>query len=124
MNATSEADRAAAVARRDRWALSAALFLLGALYLLWFRDDRHAVAAWIVFAAPPLLLGIWNASGGSARSRFLAGVLALFWFSHGVMTAWADAAHRLHGSGALALAVVVVLSANAAGLRAKLLRRP
>ena len=110
-------------ARRDRWQLAAALGALGALYFVWFRDDRHAVAAWCVFAGPPLLLALWTAVGGSPRSRFLAGVFGLFWFSHGVMTAWADATHRAYALGAVALAVAIIFVANAAGLRAKLLRR-
>ena len=109
-------------ARNDRRVLGIALFALAAVFVLWYRDDRHAWTAWILFAAPPLLLGLRTVLGGGRLSRFLAGVLGLFWFSHGVMLAWADAAHRRFALAEVALAVTIIFAANAAGLRAKLLR--
>ena len=109
-------------AARDRILLSAALLALAALFALWFRDDRNVIAALVFFALPPLLLaiGVW-ARRGSAR--FWSGVIALGWFSHGVMIAWADAAQRRHALAEIALALFIVLVSSASGLRAKFGRR-
>ncbi len=64
-----------------------ALLAVALLYIAWFHDDRHAAAALLVFALPPLLLALpaWR---GGRRAAFWGGVLALFWFSHGVMVAY------------------------------------
>ena len=55
-----------------------ALLALAGLFVGWFHDDRHAAAALLVFALPPLLLAVpaWR---GGRRAGFWAGVLALFW---------------------------------------------
>ncbi|MEE7548878.1 DUF2069 domain-containing protein, partial [Xanthomonas sp. Kuri4-1] len=73
-------------ARAAHRMLVGALLALAALYAGWFHDDRHRLAALLVFALPPLLLAVlapWH-----RQARFWAGVLALGWFSHGVMSAW------------------------------------
>ena len=106
----------------DARALIAALLALAALYALWFWPDRHRLAALLVFALPPLLLALlaWR---GWRRAGFTAGVLALLWFSHGVMVAWTRAGERLPALLAAALAVAIVLLASLPGLRARLQRR-
>ena len=38
--------------------LALALLALAALYAAWFWHDRYAIAALLVFALPPLLLGV------------------------------------------------------------------
>ena len=38
--------------------LGIALLALAVLYMAWFHDDRHAAAALVVFALPPLLLAV------------------------------------------------------------------
>ena len=101
-----------------RIVLIVALLGLAALYALWFRDDRHRVAALLVFAVPPLLLA-FGAIAGRATARFWAGVFALGWFSHGVMSAWAHAGTRGYALAGIALSLVVVFASNAAGLRAR-----
>ena len=112
-------DRAAA---RDRILLSAALLALAALFALWSRDDRNVIAVLLVFALPPLLLaiGVW---ARRPSARFWSGVIALGWFSHGVMVAWADAAQRGHALAEIALALFIVFVSSASGLRAKFGRK-
>jgi uncharacterized membrane protein len=101
-----------------RRALPLVLLALAALYAAWFARDRHAPAALLVFALPPLLLALaaWR---GWAKAGFVAGVLALLWFSHGVMVAWTRAGERAPALLAVALAVAVVLLASVPGLRAR-----
>lgn len=108
--------------RIDRIVLVGALLGLAALYVLWFHADDDRIAALLVFALPPLLLAI----GVLARrntARFWAGVFALCWFSHGVMAAWTQAEHRGLALVEIALALIVVFSSNAPGLRARFGRK-
>ena len=104
--------------RNERILLAAALLGLAALYAVWFRDDAHRAAALLFFTLPPLLLCI-GVLLGRPTARFWSGVLALLWFSHGVMLAWAEADQRVYGLMEIALALAVVFYANAPGLRAK-----
>ena len=101
---------------------AAALLALAALFVLWFHDDKHAVAALLVFALPPLLLALpaWR---GGRRAAFWAGVLALFWFSHGVMVAWTRPPERLLAWLEIALSLLVIGASSWAGLRARFGRR-
>ncbi|AKC86044.1 DUF2069 domain-containing protein [Pseudoxanthomonas suwonensis] len=96
----------------------AALLALAALYALWFHDDRHAVAALLVFALPPLLLAVpaWR---GGRRAAFWAGVLALFWFSHGVMVAWTRPGELLFAWLEILLSLLVIGASSWPGLRAR-----
>ena len=102
----------------ERRLLLAALFGLVVLYALWFRHDHDRIAAWMVFGVPPLLLAL-GVLARRATARFWAGVFALAWFSHGVMSAWAHPEARVAGLIELVLALVVVFAANAPGLRAR-----
>src|SRR5690606_28080147 len=54
--------------------LGIALLALAVLYMAWFREDRHAAAALLVFALPPLLLAVpaWR---GGRKAAFWSGVL-------------------------------------------------
>ena len=99
-----------------------ALLALALLFALWFGRDKHAVAALLVFALPPLLLALpaWR---GGRRAAFWAGVLALFWFSHGVMVAWTRPPERLLAWLEIALALLVIGASSWAGLRARFGRR-
>ena len=118
-SAMSAFERAAA---RDRILLSIALVALAIVFWLWFRSDRNVVAALLFFALPPLLLalGVWTQRGSA---RFWSGVIALGWFSHGVMIAWADAAQRGYALAEIALALFIVFVSSASGLRAKFGKR-
>ncbi|MFZ5662576.1 MAG: DUF2069 domain-containing protein [Pseudomonadota bacterium] len=102
--------------------LVASLLALGALYLAWFAGRPYAAIAWSLLALPPLLLAVlvWR---GVQRAGFLAALLALLWFSHGVMEAWANAADRAWALAAVALSLLVVGAASAPGLRARFGRR-
>lgn len=102
----------------NRRPLALSLLALAVLYALWFARDKHAAAALLVFALPPLLLAIaaWR---GWPRTGIVAGVAALLWFSHGVMTAWVQPTDRPFAFVEIALSLVVVYAASIHGLRAR-----
>ncbi len=100
-----------------RRTLCVVLLALTVLYAGWFGYDRKWVAL-AVFALPPLWL-LRSTLHGNARSGFWAGVLALLWFSHGVMVAWTRPPERVFALGEAGLAVVIVLAASIPGLRAR-----
>ena len=103
---------------RARRLLCAALLALVALYAAWFGGQGQ----WItlgVFALPPLWFAIALVRGAGARTGFWAGVLALLWFSHGIMVAWTRPPERWFALGELALALAIVLATSLTGLRAR-----
>ncbi|MDO5505180.1 MAG: DUF2069 domain-containing protein [Pseudoxanthomonas suwonensis] len=102
---------------RHHLVLRIALLALTALYLAWRLPDGN----WTLLALtalPPLLLAIASIAG-MRSAGFWAGVLALLWFSHGVMVAWAHPGQRLFALLEIALALVVVFASSHAGLRAR-----
>jgi uncharacterized membrane protein len=104
----------------------AALLALVLLHALWFGGTLSGAAPqWValaVFALPPLLLALALPRYG-ARAAFWAGVVALLWFSHGVMVAWTRAPERWPALAEVALALVVVFAASIPGLRARFAKR-
>lgn len=104
-------------ARRDL-PLIATLAALAALYLWWFRADPHWLATLLVFVAPPFLLLIGVALQRPA-ARFWSSVLALFWFSHGVMSAWAHPSTTVLAWIEIALSLAVVTLVSLPGIRAR-----
>lgn len=103
--------------------LALSLFALASTYMLWFWNDRHAVAAILVFAIPPLLLAIvawrgWRPAGLSA------GLIALLWFSHGVIVAWTRPPERAFAFAEILLSLVIIYLASMPGLRARFKKRP
>jgi uncharacterized membrane protein len=108
--------------RAQKWTLPTVLLALAALFAVWFAHDRHWLASQLVFTAPPLLLALGVVTG-RGKAMFWAGVLALFWFSHGVMSAWShpETAHFAWLELLLALAVIGVSSAP--GLRRRFSKR-
>ena len=102
--------------------LFAALLMLGLLYAWWFRDDAYRTAAMVVFALPPLLMAalVWQGRRGAG---LISGLLALLWFSHGVLVAWVRPAELVPALLEVLLAVVVVLAASLPGLRARFARQ-
>ncbi len=101
--------------------LVVSLLALAALYALWF-GQRSEWAAVVIFGAPPLAFALSLLRNGGARAAFWAGVIALLWFSHGVMVAWTRPPERLHALVAIALSLVIVFSASIPGLRARFSR--
>jgi uncharacterized membrane protein len=101
--------------------LRVALLGLVLLYGAWFGGASQWVAL-AVFALPPLLLALVMPRHGS-RAGFWAGVLALLWFSHGVMVAWTRAPERWHALAEVALALAVVLAASIPGLRSRFAKK-
>ena len=106
----------------NRKPLAVALLALAALFVLWFARDEHVLTGLLVFASPPLLLAIaaWR---GWPRAGFVAGVLALFWFSHGVMQAWSEPVGRGFALIEIVLALAVVYTACIDGIRARFGRK-
>ena len=101
--------------------LALALFALTALYVAWFWQDRHALAALLVFALPPAVLGLlaWR---GWTRAGLSAGLVALLWFSHGVMVAWTRSPERAFACAEILLALAIIYLASMPGLRARFSR--
>lgn len=95
-----------------------ALFALSGLYVFWFANDPKPLAALLIFAVPPVLLAL-AAWAGSLRAAFWAAVLALAWFSHGVMVAWTRPQESQLASIEIMLALVVVFAASLPGLQAR-----
>ncbi len=98
--------------------LALALLALSALYAFWFLRPGETVAA-CVFGLPPLLLAFGAMRAGAARAACWAGLLALFWFSHGVMIAWSSPSERGLAWIEIALSLAIVALASQAGLRAR-----
>ncbi len=99
------------------------LALLGLVlsYGVWFARDAQWVALG-VFALPPLLLALAVPRAG-AHAGFWAGLMALLWFSHGVMVTWTRPPERVFALVEVALAVAVVFAASVPGLRARFGRK-
>lgn len=102
--------------------LAIALFALAAMYAAWFWHDRHALAAMLVFVLPPLLLAVlaWR---GWTRAGLSAGLVALLWFSHGVMVAWTRPQERAFAFAEILLTLVIISFASLPGLRARFSKR-
>lgn len=103
--------------RHSHAILVATLLALVAVYAGWFVPRGETVAL-VVFGVPPLLFAaaVWRRR---RQAPFWAGVLALAWFSHGIMVAWTRPGERGWALAETALALVVVLAASLPGLRAR-----
>ena len=102
--------------------LVATLLALAALFAAWFAPTPDPRVALAVFAVPPAILALahWR---GRRSAAFWAGVLALAWFSHGVMVAWTRPPERGLALAETGLALVVVVASSWRGLRARFTRR-
>lgn len=101
-----------------RRVLAVALLALATLYAAWFANDPHRIAAWLVFALPPLLLGL-GVLRGLRTAGFWAGTLSLGWFSHAVVVLYERPAMRGWGLAELVLALAILFAASLPGLRAR-----
>lgn len=102
--------------------LVAALAALAALFTVWFAPTAQPWVALAVFALPPALLAIGHWCG-RRTAGYWASVLALFWFSHGVMVAYSRPQERWFGLAELALALVIIFAASGPGMRARLAQK-
>ena len=102
----------------SRRVLLAALIALVGLYLLWFGRQPAPWVALAVFAGPPALLAMATLRG-ARTAGFWAGVLALAWFSHGIMVAWTRAPERVFAVLEIGLALLVVFAASLPGMKAR-----
>ena len=103
--------------------LALCLLALAVLFASWFVRGEHAATAVFVLVLPPLLLGLaaWR---DWPRAGFVAGVLALLWFSHGVMLAWSEPGQRLPAFAEIALALAIVYASSIDGVRARFGKKP
>lgn len=107
---------------RTRAVLAAMLVALGVLYAAWFAGGDDRVAAWLVFALPPLLLAV-AVLRGARTAGFWAGVFSLGWFSHAVVVLYERPAERGWASVELALALAILFASSLPGLRARFAKR-
>ncbi len=105
-----------------RQVMVVALLALSGLFIAWFGPQPSPLVSLVVFALPPLALAA-AALHGRRGASFWAGVLALGWFSHGVMVAYTRAPERGFALGEIALALVIVFAASLPGLRARFARK-
>ena len=105
----------------SRVILSLALFALSVLFALWFDGSEYRIALLAFFMPPPLLL-LAGVLARHAKASFWAGVLGLFWFSHGVMEAYALPDERGFAVGETILALVIVLASSWPGVGARFRR--
>lgn len=109
----------AAARPASRRILAVLLLALAGVFAAWFARDARALQALAVFALPPLLLAAGVAMG-RPTAPFWAGVLALGWFCHGTMLAWAGAgAGRAFALAEVGLALGIVFASSWPGLRAR-----
>ena len=81
------------------------------------HDGQVAFASLMSLPLTALVIGLWR---GRPAARFWSGVMALFYFCHGIAEAWAVPGNQLAGLVEAALSVLVVLASSWAGLRARL----
>ena len=107
----------------SRLVLAIALFALSVLFSLWFHESASRIALMVFFSLPPLLLLV-GVLRGNGKAVFWSGVLGLFWFSHGVMEAYAIPAERSYAVTELVLAIVIVVASSWPGLSGKFRKKP
>jgi uncharacterized membrane protein len=101
-----------------RRVLIISLITLTGVYLMWFGAAPVSWAALLVFALPSAVLAM-AALRGWRLAGFWAGVLALAWFSHGVMVAWTRPPERLFATAEIVLALAIVFAASLPGMKAR-----
>jgi uncharacterized membrane protein len=91
---------------------AAALVLLAALQILWHAWLAPPAGAQLLptlaVAVFPLLPGLWICLRNLRRGVLVGGIVSLFYFCHGVGSAWADARLRLPACLEVALTLIVI----------------
>ena len=87
----------------------AALILLQAAWYLWLAPpaNAHAELA-LLLVLPPLLLPLLALRTSSRRALLWVGIVALFYFCHGVVAAWVIPAARMPALTEVVLCVVLI----------------
>jgi hypothetical protein len=95
--------------------LSAMPLLLAAWYGAWFPPRALPVGFVLAVALAPALLALTACVADLRFGLLIGGIFSLFYFSHGVMEAWAAPAERLPALALalLAAAQIVLLGAGA-----------
>lgn len=96
--------------------LALALAGLTVLFAVWFHGDRHWLATQLIFTLPALLL-LLAVLARRRTAGFWSGVIALAWFSHGVMVAWSRPAEATQAWLEILLALLVIGASSLPGLR-------
>ena len=104
-----------------RRVLIVSLALLAMLYVAWFGSLDEWIAAGIF--AVPVLACLAGAAPARRTAGFWSGVLALAWFSPGVMVAWSRPPERGWALAEVALSLTIVIAGSLPGLRARFGRR-
>ena len=97
--------------------LTLALAALALVFVAWFGMRAEWVAV-VVFALP-VVACLAGVLAHRRAAGLWSGMLALLWFSHGVMVAWTRPGERGWALAEVALALVVIFSASLPGLRAR-----
>lgn len=106
-------------ARRVGFAAWAALIVLHVVWHAWWRPPMHLPVTWaLIIALLPLLLPLL-ALRTPTRALLLIGMVALFYFCHGVSEAWTSTYARLPALLEIVLTVVLIGSIGAAVQRRK-----
>ena len=94
-----------------------ALVTLHLVWHLWLAPPRTLPVAFVLALAPgPLLIAGLVMLANLRRGLFWAGFIALAYFSHGIMEAWASPDLRALAHAEWVLATLLVLAVGAAGL--------
>lgn len=89
------------------------LIVLQPVWHLWLAPDPHVpLAAMLVLSLVPLLLPLL-AIRRPPRALLWAGIVALFYFSHGVAEAWSVPAERLPAIVQIGLSLLLILALGA-----------
>lgn len=86
-----------------------ALILVQPLWYLWLAPPTGG-SPWLAlaFTVPPLLLPALALRRSTRRALLWAGVVALFYFAHGVTAAWAEPTARLPALLETAVTLIVI----------------
>lgn len=89
-----------------------ALALLALLEILWhgWLAPPAKVQLWstLAVAVVPLLPALWTSLRNLRRGVLIGGIVCLFYFCHGIGSAWADAAVRTLACAEVALSLIVI----------------
>jgi uncharacterized membrane protein len=89
------------------------LIVLQPVWHLWLARDPHApVGAVLLLSLTPLLLPVL-AIRRPSRALLWAGIVALFYFSHGVAEAWAVPADRVYALLEIGFSLLLILALGA-----------